>query len=262
PCSADHRAAYEPARIEPREELGDRGRLAHADEGHATARIMFDDDRLARLMNSERFIDHFGEERVRTPRRRDGHPVRVHSALAFGFASTPASLRCSGVIGAGACVSGSEPPPDLGKAMTSRMDSDLVRSAMMRSQPNAIPPCGGAPNANASRRKPNFSRASSSPIPMILNTRSCTSPRWIRIDPPPISLPLQTMSQAYAVAAAGSSSNRSIHSSVGEVKAWWTAVHAPPPTATSSSSSSAGLNSGASTTQTKDHASSSIKPVR
>ena len=30
----------------------------------------------------------------------------------------------------------------------------------MRSQPNAMPPCGGAPYLNASSRKPNFSRAS------------------------------------------------------------------------------------------------------
>ena len=33
-----------------------------------------------------------------------------------------------------------------------------------------------------------------SAMPMRANTRSCTSRRWIRIDPPPISLPLQTMS--------------------------------------------------------------------
>src|SRR6478672_9859655 len=34
-----------------------------------------------------------------------------------GVASTPASLRWASVIGAGASVSGSTPPPDLGKAM-------------------------------------------------------------------------------------------------------------------------------------------------
>ena len=64
----------------------------------------------------------------------------------------------------------------------------------MRSQPKAMPPCGGAPYLKASSRKPNFSSASASSRPMIAKTRFCTSSRWIRIDPPPISLPLQTMS--------------------------------------------------------------------
>ena len=78
--------------------------------------------------------------------------------------------------------------------MTSRIDSKPPSSMTMRSQPKAMPPCGGAPNAKASSRKPNFSWASSADRPMTLKTRSCTSRRWIRIDPPPISLPLQTMS--------------------------------------------------------------------
>ena len=78
--------------------------------------------------------------------------------------------------------------------MTSRIESVPASSDTMRSQPNAMPPCGGAPKANASSRKPNFSCASSSDRPITLKTRSCTSRRWIRIDPPPISLPLQTMS--------------------------------------------------------------------
>ena len=45
------------------------------------------------------------------------------SSSSSGVASIPASARCSGVIGAGASVSGSYPPPDLGKAMTSRIES-------------------------------------------------------------------------------------------------------------------------------------------
>ena len=62
----------------------------------------------------------------------------------------------------------------------------------------------------------------------------------------------------------GSVSKVSIDSGLGEVKAWWTAVHAPPPTATSpaATASDAGSNSGASTTQTNDHADSSISPSR
>src|SRR5699024_823793 len=63
--------------------------------------------------------------------------------FASGLASTPASLRCAAVIGAGAPVSGSYPPPDFGKAITSRIDSAPASSATIRSQPKAIPPCGG-----------------------------------------------------------------------------------------------------------------------
>src|SRR5690606_31855915 len=57
-------------------------------------------------------------------------------ASCAGTASTPASARCSGVIGAGASVSGSKPPPDLGKAMTSRIESVPASRATTRSQPN------------------------------------------------------------------------------------------------------------------------------
>ena len=57
-------------------------------------------------------------------------PIRPSSGTAFGGgASTPASLRCAGVIGAGAAVSGSKPPPDFGNAMTSRIESVPASSA-------------------------------------------------------------------------------------------------------------------------------------
>ncbi len=49
----------------------------------------------------------------------------------------------------------------LGNAITSRIDSAPVMSATMRSRPNAMPPCGGAPYCSASSRKPNFRRWSS-----------------------------------------------------------------------------------------------------
>lgn len=75
--------------------------------------------------------------------RRAGHGTP--GAAAAGFASTPASLRWAAVIGAGAWVSGSNPPPVFGKAMTSRIESTPASSAVIRSQPNAIPPCGGGP---------------------------------------------------------------------------------------------------------------------
>ena len=78
--------------------------------------------------------------------------------------------------------------------MMSRIDSYPPSSMTIRSQPNAMPPCGGAPYWKASSRKPNFSCACSWLSPITRKTRSWTSRRWIRIDPPPISFPLQTMS--------------------------------------------------------------------
>ncbi len=71
------------------------------------------------------------------------------------------------------------------------------------------PPTSGRNRATASssrpapRRRPARSSAprgsrsagaAASSRPMIAKTRFCTSSRWIRIDPPPISFPLQTMS--------------------------------------------------------------------
>ena len=72
------------------------------------------------------------------------------------------------------------------------------------------------------------------------------------MEPPPISLPLHTMSYAYARAAPGSVSKVSANSGLGEVNAWCTAVQAPAPTATSpeATASAAGSNIGASTTHT------------
>src|SRR3984893_14685330 len=120
-----------------------------------------------------------------------------HARSTFsGAASIPDSLRCCGVMGAGASVSGSTPPPVLGNAITSRIESTPDSSALIRSQPNAMPPCGGAPNVNASNRNPTFSSASALSRPITANTRSWMSRRWIRIEPPPISLPLQTMAYA------------------------------------------------------------------
>ena len=84
------------------------------------------------------------------------------------------------------------------------------------------------------------------------------------MEPPPISLPLQTMSYASLNALPGSVSNVCIDSGFGEVKAWCTAVQAESPSATSPSltASPVGLNSGASTTHRKLHADSSIRLQR
>jgi len=72
-----------------------------------------------------------------------------------GVASMPASRRWAGVMGVGAPVRGSRPEAALGKAITSRMLAAPASSMITRSQPNAMPPCGGGPYLNASSRKPN-----------------------------------------------------------------------------------------------------------
>src|SRR5699024_11531149 len=84
---------------------------------------------------------------------------------------------------------------------------------------------------------------------------------WIRTVPLLISLTLQTMRQAYAVASRGFASKESIHSGLGEVKAWCTAVHFELPKATSPDAvaSAAGSNIGASTTHVKAQSPSLIR---
>src|SRR5437763_13456925 len=62
-----------------------------------------------------------------------------------GTASIPASFRWAAVIGVGAPVSGSSPDAAFGNAITSRIVSRPASSISVLSQPNAIPPCGGAP---------------------------------------------------------------------------------------------------------------------
>ncbi len=70
---------------------------------------------------------------------------RVGWVRCLGLASMPASVRCWAVMGVGAPVSGSKPPRVFGKAITSRIESAPASSMQTRSQPNAIPPCGGGP---------------------------------------------------------------------------------------------------------------------
>src|SRR5205085_1591964 len=129
-----------------------------------------------------------------------GSPVRPSPSPDYvpysssGRTSMPASLRCRSVMGVGAPVSGSPPLDAFGNAITSRIASVPARVAASRSRPNAMPPCGGGPNLNASSRKPNFDSASSRDSPITSKTRCCISARWIRIDPPPRSMPLPTTS--------------------------------------------------------------------
>src|SRR5690606_12229938 len=126
---------------------------------------------------------------------RDSHPAApVHRTQACGRTCTCTSASCASGIGDGAPVIRHCAEVVLGKAMTSRIDSVPAISAAMRSMPKAMPPCGGAPYLSASSRKPNLSSASSLPMPSSSNTALCIEERWMRIEPPPISLPLSTMS--------------------------------------------------------------------
>src|SRR5690606_9531383 len=121
-------------------------------------------------------------------------PDRQRPAHSFARTATWTSASCLSGIGDGASVIRHCAVVVLGKAMTSRIDSVPAISAAMRSMPNAMPPCGGAPYRSASSRKPNLACASSAPMPSRSNTALCIDERWMRIEPPPISLPLSTMS--------------------------------------------------------------------
>ena len=59
-----------------------------------------------------------------------------------------------------------------------------------------------------------------SPIASARNTCDCTSARWIRTDPPPISQPFSTTSYAFASAPPGSDSSRCSWPSFGLVNGW------------------------------------------
>ena len=115
----------------------------------------------------------------------------------------PNSFNCSSVTTAGALTKGHAADCVFGKAITSRIELDPVINITKRSSPNAKPPCGGAPYLRASSKKPNFSRASSSPMPKISNTVCCIEGRLIRIEPPPTSVPFNTKSYARESAVAG-----------------------------------------------------------
>src|ERR671915_1707792 len=170
-----------------------------------------------------------------------GHLIQARSpagSRAGGWSILiPSSLSWRSSTCAGAPVSGSAPLAAFGKAITSRIDSRPASRATMRSIPNAIPPCGGAPYVNASSRKPKRAFASSGPIPSASNTFCCTSGRLILIEPPPSSQPSRTTSYPRERQVAGSASR----SPVGDVNGWCIASKRP--------SSSFHSNIGKSTTQ-------------
>src|ERR1700678_238760 len=120
-----------------------------------------------------------------------GHrdPARLHDVTLID-----SSFSWRGSTSDGAPLIGSTAFCVLGKAITSRSESVPQSIMQIRSTPNAIPPWGGAPYLSASSKKPKRSIASSRVKPNNSNTFNCSSRLWIRIEPPPSSWPLSTMS--------------------------------------------------------------------
>lgn len=103
-------------------------------------------------------------------------------------------MSCCGETSDGDSIMRSSALFVLGNAMTSRIDSFFVMSAINLSKPNAMPPWGGAPYLNALIRKPNFSSASFSGMFNAWNIFFWRSDLCILIEPPAISTPLRTRS--------------------------------------------------------------------
>src|SRR5258708_5595738 len=169
-------------------------------EDHAVARIgegasrLDERDRLPRL-GRQLFEPHAaGKRQRRAAGEQECERERPHQPLGFSRKRIPSSRSCFSSTGLGAPTSRSCARCVFGKAITSRIDSAPAISATRRSRPKAMPPCGGAPYCRLSSRKPNLARASSSEMPSALNPLACPSARWMRIEPPPISEPLSTMS--------------------------------------------------------------------
>src|SRR6185437_12745286 len=115
-------------------------------------------------------------------------------SLSMFFNCIDSSWSCISSMVLGASSMTSRPLLFLGNAIKSRILSLPPRIAHNRSNPKAIPPCGGAPYSKAPSRNPNLCKASSGLMPSAANIFSCNS-RWkIRIDPPPISFPFNTIS--------------------------------------------------------------------
>src|SRR5699024_4971235 len=124
PRTPDHPPVDERLRLRPRKERSDSSWTPEAEEPPSSVNRVLYDYRILAGVDGNGCSHHRSEETIRRPvgryRNRPGHFASAF-ASAFGLASTPASLRCWAVIGAGAWVRGSYPPPDLGKAMTSRI---------------------------------------------------------------------------------------------------------------------------------------------
>src|SRR5262249_37222673 len=155
--------------------------------------------------------------------------ARPEAAHGFGGKTTsiPSSATSSGGTSDGAPLIGSTPAWLFGNPIVSRRFDSPARTIIMRSIPNAMPPCGGAPIARASSRKPNFTRCSSGERFRTSKTRCWSSASWIRNEPPPSSFPLPTRSYWEDRAADGSWSKRASQAGSGRVKGWCTACQRP-----------------------------------
>src|SRR5690606_5324 len=71
---------------------------------------------------------------------------RADHAFGFSRSRSPSSRSCFSSTGLGACTSRSWARCVFGNAITSRIDAVPAMRATRRSRPNAMPPCGGAPN--------------------------------------------------------------------------------------------------------------------
>ena len=136
---------------------------------------------------------------------------------ASSHTSMPSSSSCFGSTGVGASVIRQDASFTFGNAMTSRMLSQPPISITTRSRPYARPACGGTPYLNASSRKPNCSCAFYGVKPSTSNILDWISLWWIRTEPPPISVPFNTISYAFARTAPGSVSIKCQSSSIGMV---------------------------------------------
>ena len=179
--------------------------------------------------------------------RSDSHPVspggcgrsgarprrwRVASTVAGGLpASVDAGLLPlrAAVIGVGAPVSGSWPPPVLGNAMTSRIES-LRRTAA----PRPVPAESDAAVRGWRRRRTRPAGTRTSPAPRPRPVPSSRRPVAARRGRGYGSTRRRSRCRCRpgrtrrTAPCSGSSSNRSTHSGFGDVKAWCTAVHARP----------------------------------
>src|SRR5208282_4580153 len=88
-------------------------------------------------------------------RRRNRQPRRARLPAGFHDVTLiDSSFSWRGSTSDGAPLIGSTALCVLGNAITSRSDSAPHSIMQIRSTPNAIPPCGGAPYFSASSRKP------------------------------------------------------------------------------------------------------------
>ena len=99
--------------------------------------------------------------------------VYFHFLQSFYTVVIWSSLSCSVDIEDGVSIITSLPELFFGKAMKSLIESVPPIKEQRRSNPNAIPPCGGAPYSKASKRNPNCFCDSVLDIPNVSKSNCC-----------------------------------------------------------------------------------------